>query len=76
MITKRLTMKRFIVRNRQDRHGEFEKRVGGYLRAGKLKNMETEVEGIGQALSAFIGLIEGKNVGKKVVKWALSRAFP
>lgn len=68
MITKRLTMKRLIVSDWLDRQGEFEKEVGGYFRAGKLRNKETVVEGIGQAASAFIGLFEGRNVGKMVVK--------
>lgn len=68
MITKRLTMKGFIVFDRLDRRGEFEKELGGYFRAGKLKNKETVVEGIDQAVGAFIGLFDGKNVGKMVVK--------
>jgi NADPH-dependent curcumin reductase CurA len=70
MITKRLTMKGLIVRDWLDRQGEFEKEVGGYFRAGQLKNHETVVEGIDQAVGAFIGLFEGKNVGKMVVKLA------
>jgi hypothetical protein len=68
MITKRLTMKGLIVRDWLDRQGEFEKEVGGYFRAGKLKNKETVVEGIGQAVGAFLGLFQGQNVGKMVVK--------
>jgi len=68
LITKRLTMKGFIVRDWLDRQGEFEKEVGGYFRAGKLQNQETVVEGIDQAVGAFIGLFAGKNIGKMVVK--------
>jgi len=68
MITKRLTMKGLLVRDWLDRKGEFEEEVGRYLRAGKLKNKETVVEGINHAVAAFIGLFEGKNVGKMVVK--------
>ena len=68
MIAKRLTMKGFIVRDWLDRRGEFETEVGGYFRTGELKNQETVVEGIEQAVGAFLGLFEGKNVGKMVVK--------
>jgi NADPH-dependent curcumin reductase CurA len=68
--TKRLTMKGLIVRDWLDRQVEFEKEVGGYFRAGKLKNEETVVTGIDQAVGAFIGLFAGKNVGKMVVKLA------
>jgi NADPH-dependent curcumin reductase CurA len=42
--------------------------VGSYFRDGKLKNKETVVVGIEQAVSAFIGLFAGKNIGKMVVK--------
>ena len=66
--TKRLTMKGMIVGDWLHRQAEFEKEVGGYFRAGKLKNRETVVEGIDQAVGAFLGLFEGKNMGKMVVK--------
>jgi hypothetical protein len=68
MITKRLTMKGMIVRDWLDRQAEFEREVGGYFRAGKLKHKETVVKGIDQAVGAFIGLFQGQNVGKMVVK--------
>lgn len=68
--TKRLTMKGLIVRDWLDRQDEFEKEVGAYFRAGKVKNKETVVEGIDHAVGAFLGLFEGKNVGKMVVKLA------
>ncbi len=65
--TRRLTMKGLIVSDHLARLGEFEKEVGGYLRAGTLKSRETVVAGLDQAVSAFIGLFEGRNVGKMVV---------
>ena len=68
--TRRLTMKGMIVLDWLDHQGEFADEVGGYFRAGRLKNRETVVEGIEQAVGAFIGLFDGKNVGKMVVKLA------
>lgn len=68
MTTKRLTMKGLIVRDWLDRQDEFEKEVGAYFSAGKVKNKETVVEGIDHAVGAFLGLFKGKNVGKMVVK--------
>ena len=66
--TKRLTMKGLLVLDWLDRWPEFAKEVGGHFRAGKLKHKETVVEGIDKAVGAFIGLFEGQNVGKMVVK--------
>ena len=74
MITKRLTMKGLLVRDWLDRQDEFEKEISEYFRAGKLRHKETVVKGIDQAVGAFLGLFEGKNVGKMVVELALSRA--
>ena len=68
MISKRLTMKGLIVSDWLDRQSEFEQEAGGYFQAGKLKNKETVVAGIERAVGAFIGLFEGENVGKMVVK--------
>ncbi|MDB6155760.1 MAG: 2-alkenal reductase [Chthoniobacteraceae bacterium] len=62
--TKRSTMKGLIVRDWLDRRGEFEKEVGSYLEPGKLINKGAVVEGINQAVGAFIGLFEGKNVSR------------
>jgi NADPH-dependent curcumin reductase CurA len=68
MIAKRLTMKGLMVRDWLDHQGKFEEEVGGYYRAGHVKNKETVVKGIDKAVDAFIGLFRGQNIGKMVVK--------
>ncbi|WP_373543152.1 NADP-dependent oxidoreductase [Chamaesiphon sp.] len=74
--TKRLTMKGLIVGDWLGCRAEFEQVVGDYYRfgkaqatpTGKLKNKETVVVGIDKAVSAFLGLFTGENIGKMVVK--------
>ena len=70
MTTKRLTMKGLIVRDWLDQQDQFAREVGGYFRAGRLKSKETVVSGLDQAVGAFLGLFEGKNLGKMIVKLA------
>ncbi len=70
MITKRLTMKGLLVLDWLEHLTEFETEVGGYFRAGKVKHKETVVQGLDQAVSAFLGLFTGQNIGKMVVKLA------
>ena len=68
--TKRLTIKGLLVLDWLNRWKNFENETGRYFREGKLKHRETVVNGIENAVSAFIGLFEGQNVGKMVVKLA------
>ena len=70
IITKRLTMRGFIVSDWLDRRAEFEQEMGAYIKAGEVKNKETVVKGIDHAAAAFIGLFQGQNVGKMVVELA------
>jgi len=65
--TKRLTMKGLIVSDSMDQKAGFEKEVGGYIQAGKLKHRETVVKGIENAVGAFLGLFHGDNIGKMIV---------
>ena len=70
IITKRLTMKGFIVSDWLGQRARFEEEAGAYIKTGKLKNKETVVKGIDQAPAAFMGLFQGQNVGKMVVELA------
>jgi NADPH-dependent curcumin reductase CurA len=68
LTTKRLTMKGLIASDRLGHRAEFEREVGGYFQAGKLKNQQTVIVGIDRAVSAFLALFTGENISKMVVK--------
>jgi NADPH-dependent curcumin reductase CurA len=68
IVIKRLTIKGLLVLDWLNRWGDFEKEVSEHYRAGRLKNRETVVEGLDRAVEAFIGLFDGLNVGKMIVK--------
>lgn len=68
VVVKRLTIRGFLVFDWIDKESEFQREVGELLLAGKLKHKETVVEGIENAVEAFLGLFKGTNIGKMVVK--------
>lgn len=69
LLTKRIRMQGFIVFDDfGDRHAEFFSAMVPWVRDGKIKFREDVVEGLEQAPEAFIGLLEGRNFGKLVVK--------
>lgn len=71
MLTKRLHMQGFIVFDDfAPRYLEFFKEMSGWLADGKITYTEDRVEGLDNAVEAFIGLLEGKNFGKLVIKVA------
>jgi NADPH-dependent curcumin reductase CurA len=68
--TKRLTIIGMIVRDWVVHQVQFEKEMGGYLQDGTVKNKETVIKGLENAIEAFLGLFQGHNVGKMVVRLA------
>ncbi|MBX6369386.1 MAG: NADP-dependent oxidoreductase [Rhodospirillales bacterium] len=70
VLRKRLTVQGFIVYERSHLQADFLRDVGAWLQAGKLKYREDVVVGLENAPEAFIGLLQGKNFGKLVVKVA------
>jgi NADPH-dependent curcumin reductase CurA len=68
IIIKRLTIKGLLVLDWLTRWSDFEKEVLQHYQAGRVKNRETVVEGLDRAVDAFIGLFDGLNVGKMLVK--------
>ncbi len=68
VITKRLTLRGFIIIDHQDRLPAMIADVSGWLREGKLAHTETVVDGLDQAPDAFINLLRGANTGKMIVR--------
>ena len=67
-ISKRLTLRGFIVSDHADLAGEFYKTVGPWLASGEITSRETFVDGIDHAVEAFLGLGTGANLGKMIVR--------
>ena len=68
VITKRLTMRGFIVTDHQHRMPDMIADVSAWLRDGKLSHAETVVDGLEHAPEAFIDLLRGANTGKMIVR--------
>ncbi len=67
-IVKQLRIEGFLVFRWMDRWPEGRAKMGQWLREGKLKYDETVYEGLESAPRAFIGLFQGDNTGKALVK--------
>ena len=67
---KSLTMEGFVLSAHKDVWPDARAEIEGLIASGKLAFKETIAEGIENAPEAFIGMLEGKNVGKQLVKLA------
>ena len=68
VVTKRLTMRGYIISDHVDRIGDFVTAMGPWVAEGKVRYRETIVDGIESAPQAFIGLLTGENTGKMLVR--------
>src|SRR4029450_13652980 len=68
VLTKRLTIRGFIVSDFAARHGDFLRDMSQWFREGKLKHKEFVTEGLDSAPGAFMGLLKGANFGKQLVR--------
>ena len=68
VVTKRLRMEGFIVSDHADRFPAFLAEVAPLVAEGTIRHRETIVDGIERAPEAFIGMLEGANVGKMLVR--------
>ena len=70
VLRKRLMLRGFIVSDFAAKQGDFLREAGEWVRAGRLKYREDIVDGLAQAPAAFLGLLQGKNFGKMLVRVA------
>jgi NADPH-dependent curcumin reductase CurA len=68
VLRKRLRVQGFIVNDRADRSQAFLSDAMAWLREGRLKYREDIVDGLEHAPEALIGLLQGRNFGKLIVR--------
>ena len=68
VVRKRLKIQGFIVSDSWQRFGEYRAMAAPLVRSGKLKYQEDIVAGLERAPEAFIGLLQGRNFGKLLIK--------
>lgn len=74
VLTKSLTIRGFINYDFGALYPEFLKELAPAVRSGEIRYKEDVVEGLENAPQAFIGLLDGKNFGKLLVKIAAGPA--
>jgi hypothetical protein len=70
LIEKRARVEGFLVFQFADRYAEGLRQMAEWYKAGKMKIREEITEGIKNAPRAFIGMLQGQNTGKQLVKIA------
>ncbi|MFB3923647.1 MAG: NADP-dependent oxidoreductase [Terriglobia bacterium] len=70
LIVKQARAEGFLVYQFRDRFDGALRRLGQWVKTGKLKYRENIVEGLENAPRAFIGMLKGENIGKQLVKIA------
>lgn len=70
VLTKSLQLRGFIQREFVDQYPAFLRDMSEWISSGRLKYREDIVDGLDRAPDAFIGLLEGRNFGKLIVRVA------
>jgi len=70
ILKKRLDVRGFIVSDHRERLADFLRDTTQWVREGRIKYREDFVDGLERAPEAFLGLLQGKNFGKLIVRVA------
>ncbi len=68
VLAKRLTVRGFIMSDHRGARERFLADMGRWYRAGAIHVQEDIVDGIAQTVPAFIGMLQGKNFGKTIMR--------
>jgi len=68
VLTKRLTIRGFIVWDFASQEADFLREASAWVQSGQVKYREDVVDGLERAPAAFIGMLNGKNFGKLLVR--------
>jgi NADPH-dependent curcumin reductase CurA len=67
-VKKSMVLSGFITPNQLDLWPDFARDLAGWIAAGQVQSRETIVEGLDNAVPAFLGLFRGDNIGKMLVR--------
>ena len=68
VLVKRLTIKGFLIFDHVDEVDNFQDDMTKWLKNKKIITKETVYEGLDMAPKAFVDLLNGKNIGKMLIK--------
>ena len=74
LIETRATVEGFLVYDYSQRFEEATRKLGEWVQSGDLQYRETVTDGLENAPDAFLGLFDGENIGKQLVKVGDRRA--
>jgi NADPH-dependent curcumin reductase CurA len=68
VLTRRLSVRGFIVTDHADRDPDFQREMSRWLRGGEVRYREDIIEGFDNTVEAFQGLLQGRNRGKLLIR--------
>ncbi|MFJ8040834.1 NADP-dependent oxidoreductase [Kitasatospora sp. NPDC096147] len=68
VVGKSLRLEGFLVRDHRDAQAELEEWAAPHLRSGALVAEETVTAGFDRSVEAFLGMLDGRNLGKAIVR--------
>jgi len=70
VLRERVKIKGFIIFDHYNRMGAFQQDMRGWLREGRIRYREEVIDGLENAPRGLIGLLQGENFGKLIVRVA------